>query len=194
MLLAEPVIHLNLAWSEWGDEMKLRFTGVNTNKLHDELIAAGIVPQLVESLDADTWITVDDSQEAAVNAVVAVHDPNALGGAQVAKIAEVNNAYQAALSAGFTSSATGTPLEYDYRPDDRADFQKFTIIVSLGVATFPAPIGLKNNTVVMHTQEQFFKLLEDIQVFEWGLKERKRSRVAEILAATTIEQVNAVRW
>lgn len=55
--------------------MRLHFTGVNTNKLHDELIAAGIVPQLVESLDNDTWITVDDSQEAAVNAVVVVHEP-----------------------------------------------------------------------------------------------------------------------
>jgi hypothetical protein len=58
--------------------MKLHFVGVNTNKLHDELIAAGIVPQLVESLDADTWITVEDSQEATVNAVVAVHDPTPL--------------------------------------------------------------------------------------------------------------------
>jgi len=58
--------------------MKLHFTGVNTNKLHDELITAGIVPQLVESLDADTWITVEDSQEAAVNAVAAVHDPTPL--------------------------------------------------------------------------------------------------------------------
>lgn len=55
--------------------MKLHFTGVNTNKLHDELVAAGVIPQLVESLDADTWITVDDSQEDAVNAVVAVHNP-----------------------------------------------------------------------------------------------------------------------
>jgi len=55
--------------------MKLHFTGVNTNKLHDELIAAGIVPQLVESLDADTWITIEDSQETAVNAVVVAHDP-----------------------------------------------------------------------------------------------------------------------
>lgn len=54
---------------------KLHFTGVNTNKLHDELIAAGIVPQLVESLDNDTWITIDDSQVDVVNNIVAAHDP-----------------------------------------------------------------------------------------------------------------------
>lgn len=58
--------------------MKLHFTNVNTNKLHDELIVAGVIPQLVESLDADTWVTVEDSQEVAVNAMVAVHDPTPL--------------------------------------------------------------------------------------------------------------------
>ena len=55
--------------------MRLHFTGVNTNKLHDELIAAGVTTQLVESLDSDTWITVDDAQVDAVKAVVAAHDP-----------------------------------------------------------------------------------------------------------------------
>lgn len=55
--------------------MRLHFTGVNTNKLHDELIAAGVVPQLVESKDNDTWITVEDTQVEHANAIVAVHDP-----------------------------------------------------------------------------------------------------------------------
>lgn len=55
--------------------VRLHFQNINTNKLHDELIAAGIMPQLVESLDGDTWITVDASQVDAVNAVIAVHDP-----------------------------------------------------------------------------------------------------------------------
>jgi hypothetical protein len=174
--------------------MKLHFTNVNTNKLHDELIAAGVAPQLVESKDGDTWITVDDSQEAAVNAVVAAHNPSILPDVQAAKIAEIETAYDNALSAGFTSSATGTPLEYDYRPSDRADFQKFTLTVALGVATFPVPIGLKDNSVVNHTQEQYLQLLRDIQALEWSLKERKRQLVAQVLAATTVEQVNAISW
>ena len=175
--------------------MKLHFTGVNTNKLHDELVAAGIVPKLVESLDADTWITVDDSQEAAVNTVVAVHNPGSvLADAQTAKIAEINSTYQDMLSAGFISSATGIPLEYDYALDDRADFQKFILTMALGIATFPVPIGLKNNSVVNHTQEQFMQLLRDISSFEWGLKERKRALVAEVMTATSVEQANAIRW
>lgn len=56
--------------------MKLTYTGVNTNKLHDELIAAGIVPLLVQSRDGTTWIMFDDgADEAAIAAVVAAHDP-----------------------------------------------------------------------------------------------------------------------
>jgi hypothetical protein len=55
--------------------MKIELQNVNTNKLHDELIKASIIPELIESLDNTTWVTVDDSQYDAVMAVVAVHNP-----------------------------------------------------------------------------------------------------------------------
>lgn len=55
--------------------MRLEFIEVHTNKLHDELIAANVIPQLVESLEDKTWITVEENQVEAVNAVVAVHKP-----------------------------------------------------------------------------------------------------------------------
>ena len=56
--------------------MKIEYTNVNANKLHDELIAAEIVPFLVESLDGTTWITyADDTDMAIVDDVVAAHDP-----------------------------------------------------------------------------------------------------------------------
>jgi hypothetical protein len=109
------------------------------------------------------------------------------------KINEIHCYYQQALSAGFISSATGQLLEYDYTPDDRQDFQKLTLAMALGIATFPVPIGLKDNSVVNHTQEQYIQLLRDIQAFELGLKEKKRVLVAEVMAATTVEQVNAIK-
>jgi hypothetical protein len=175
--------------------MRLHFTGVNPNKLHDELIASGVIPQLVESLEADTWITVEDSQVDAVNAVVEAHDPGpVLTDVQLEKITEINSSYQETLSSGFVSSATGSPFEYDYKPDDRADFQKFTLTMALGIASFPVPIGLKDNSVVNHTQGQYMQLLQDIQAFEWGLKERKRMLVGQVNEATSVEQVNAVQW
>ena len=58
--------------------MRIELQNVNTNKLHDELINAGVIPSLVESLGTTTWITVEDNQESAVMAVVAVHNPTPL--------------------------------------------------------------------------------------------------------------------
>lgn len=56
--------------------MKEHYIGVNTNKLHDELISADIIPLLVESKDNDVWITfVDDTDMAAVQTVIDAHDP-----------------------------------------------------------------------------------------------------------------------
>lgn len=55
------------------------YINVNHSKLHDELINAGIVPLLVESLDDKTWITfVDDTDMTAVQAVINAHDPTPL--------------------------------------------------------------------------------------------------------------------
>jgi hypothetical protein len=54
--------------------IKLQFENVNTNKLHDELITAGINPNLVESKDNLTWITVEESEVTTVNNIVAIHD------------------------------------------------------------------------------------------------------------------------
>lgn len=56
--------------------MRLTYKLRNVNKLHDELIAAGIHPDLVESLGDDVWLTVaDDVDVGAIDAVVAAHDP-----------------------------------------------------------------------------------------------------------------------
>lgn len=58
--------------------VRLEILNVNTNKLHDELILAGVIPQTVEHKDNITWITVEENQVDAVNAVVAVHEPTPL--------------------------------------------------------------------------------------------------------------------
>jgi len=56
--------------------MKIELKDVNTNKLHDELLGAGIAPKLVESKENTTWVTVDDSEEGTVMEVVVKHDPS----------------------------------------------------------------------------------------------------------------------
>jgi hypothetical protein len=56
--------------------VRIEYIGVNTNKLHDELIAHGIVPLLVQSKDNVTWITYPEGTDmAAVQAIIDAHDP-----------------------------------------------------------------------------------------------------------------------
>ena len=56
--------------------MKFEYKDVNTNKLHDELITAGIIPTLVESRDDTTWVTYPDKTDMkTVDAVITAHDP-----------------------------------------------------------------------------------------------------------------------
>lgn len=61
--------------------MKLEFTGLNTNKFHDELIAAGInaTSIIVTSNEDKTWVDIiEDIPDAdtTIMAVVAAHDPS----------------------------------------------------------------------------------------------------------------------
>lgn len=56
--------------------MRLEFKDVNTNKLHDELLIAGVIPKLVQSNENITWITVEGYQVDIVNEVVEKHNPS----------------------------------------------------------------------------------------------------------------------
>ena len=59
--------------------MKIECMNVNTNKLHDELIKAELVPLLVESKEDKTWITFADGTDmTAVQTIIDGHDPTPL--------------------------------------------------------------------------------------------------------------------
>jgi hypothetical protein len=59
--------------------MRIELQNVNTNKLHDELIASGITPLLVESLGGTTWISFDEDLDMAlVQTIIDAHDPTPL--------------------------------------------------------------------------------------------------------------------
>jgi len=59
--------------------MKITLKNVNTNKLHDELIANGIIPMLVESSEDNTWITfAEDADMELVQQIIDAHDTTPL--------------------------------------------------------------------------------------------------------------------
>lgn len=59
--------------------MKKEYIGVNTNKLHDELISNGVIPLLVESIDDITYITFEQNTNMeSVQQIIDAHDPTPL--------------------------------------------------------------------------------------------------------------------
>lgn len=59
--------------------MRVEYIDVNTNKLHDELIKAGISLLLVQSRDNTTWITFEENIDMTkVQAIIDAHDPTPL--------------------------------------------------------------------------------------------------------------------
>ena len=57
--------------------MVIKYQNINTNKFHDELIASGINPLLVQSRDNETWVTYPEKTDIkAVDAIVAAHNPS----------------------------------------------------------------------------------------------------------------------
>lgn len=113
---------------------------------------------------------------------------------KVTKSAQLQEAYNNALAAGFNSSATGTVYTFGYGPTDREKFMQLTISVLSGVATFPVPIPAKDNTIVMHDQTQYQQLLADINKFAWEQQNKLHTLLAQVQAAQTVDEVNAITW
>ena len=72
-----------------------------------ELLAAGITPERVEGFDPDVWVTVPESLQATVAAVVQAHNP-AVYEAREAAAREQRTADEAALDALLAKASPNT--------------------------------------------------------------------------------------
>ncbi len=117
-----------------------------------------------------------------------------LADAQQAKVAQLNDFYNQTLASGFTSSATGSPLQYAYDSSSQSKFLKLQISVLSGLVTWPVPIPIKGGTIVPHTQAQFQQLLADINTFEWTQQNKLHTLLGQVVAATTVNDVNLITW
>lgn len=177
--------------------IRLEFENVNTNKLHDELIVAGIVPELVESKDGITWVTVDDSEVNTVNEVAAAHDP--IIAIKNSKIEELDLDCTADIESGFMSTAGGAVSpEVLWGMDlktDQPNLSQQAADIALGLATEPIYWKPKGIAVpVPLTIEQFKALWED------G-KTTKRAKIARcwdlkqsVMLATTEAAIADIHW
>lgn len=78
----------------------MEILNVNTNKLHDELIASGIRPKLVESIGNKTFITFEEETNMElVQRIIHAHDPTLVSQfTQLEKLEQENMEIKLALA------------------------------------------------------------------------------------------------
>lgn len=114
--------------------------------------------------------------------------------AQNAKIGDLNSKCNQTILSGFASSALSVSHNYDFDYEAQMNFSGMMNAVNASIA--PASITWKTTDAgnLAHTQAQFKQLYADGMNFKntqitkyWNLK-------AQVLAATTVSQVNTITW
>lgn len=114
------------------------------------------------------------------------------------KISQINNLYYQKLESGFTSSATGSQLVYDFTPKSQDLWKELFIAIDKNFfpdAYFPMSITLKNNNVVHHTKAQLQQIEFDIATWKFPLYQKYQELTTfTIPNCTTVDEVNSVNW
>jgi len=119
--------------------------------------------------------------------------PNTLPEYKLWKKNQINNSYLSTLKAGFTSNATGNPVEFFYDTIDQTKFMKLALDILAGNAPIPVPIPSKNG-IVFHTLEQYKILSKDISNFEWSNQMKLHTLFGMIDASLSISDTELINW
>jgi len=111
---------------------------------------------------------------------------------QTTKIAQIQDLYSQELNLGFTSSASGAPIQFAYGISDQNKFLKLLVTITAGMVTYPVTVYAKDTTTYSLTQTQVMQLYSDISKFEMGLEGKLHDFINQIQACTTIDEVNAI--
>jgi hypothetical protein len=113
---------------------------------------------------------------------------------QDAKKAQLQTMYAQTLAAGFVSSASGTSTNYGFAQTNQDDMTQVQGAISAGIEAFPVAYGDNLGNIVMLTQAQFTALESDANKFKWAQVKQLRTFIGQVMAATTVDAVNAVQW
>lgn len=145
--------------------------------------------QIVLLSESPTYFTIDDF--ANIPYVIV----GSLDWVKQNQIAAMYADYQADIVNGFSSSATGTSLQYAYDVTDQAWFNKASILDAAGLMKYPIQWRLADNTYVTIPDSTTFKKLElDAATFEQVDLAKYRNARDAINAATDEDTVNNVTW
>jgi hypothetical protein len=113
---------------------------------------------------------------------------------QAQKIAQLKSACQQTILAGFTSSCLGAAHQYDFDYQAQMNLTaQYTMLMNDSTIT-SVMWKTKDAGPLSHTRAQFIQLCKDADNWKWTNVQRYWNLVAQVQAATTEAQINAITW
>ncbi|MCL6442087.1 MAG: hypothetical protein K6T83_01250 [Alicyclobacillus sp.] len=159
--------------------------------------AVGVI-QLAYGQDAQNFGKYPYHVDITQNPPVIVWDTTAtdLANAQTQKKAQLHDMYLQTLAEGFISSASGTSTTYGWTSIDQQHIQQLRDAIKDGLETFPITdyADINGILVTLSDQAAFTQLETDAKNFALAQLKQLRTLVGQVMAATTVDEVNAVQW
>ncbi|UKS30142.1 hypothetical protein LOZ80_14865 [Paenibacillus sp. HWE-109] len=144
------------------------------------------LPAVIRNQKQNTLLRWVDGQ------VIEVNSPSAVS-PQDAKLAELNVACNAAILAGFTSNALGSPHTYDFDYDAQINLGGMLNAITAGIVT-GAIVWKASGLPESHTVAQFKTVFADGLAHKNALIGHFWTLKAAVLAAQSTEEIDAIVW
>jgi hypothetical protein len=131
--------------------------------------------------------------DASTNTFTEVPAPDPLTSAKSAKLTELGAAYTASFT-NFQSSALGTVHTYPINQEAQDNMNKLMSLMTLNPNMSTINFKTLENGMTAHSRDQFIQVLMDAQTFEVNLAKQYEDGEANVTAATTVDQVNNIKW
>lgn len=107
----------------------------------------------------------------------------------------IMDAYDNALAAGFTSSASGTAIQYPYNTQAEQTFDELYLAVMGNKVTYPTNVyDINDNAVSFASSAQLTQLFTDIFSFKAGLNTKMHNYLTQIDSCTDVDNVQNIIW
>lgn len=113
---------------------------------------------------------------------------------QAQKIASLSAACYQTIIGGFTSTALGTAHTYDCDEESQRNLIGAMLKISNDATITTINWKTRENGYVDHTRTQFTQVYQDGFQFIESQRYKYRDLKAQVLAATTEAQINAITW
>lgn len=108
-----------------------------------------------------------------------------------AKITQLQDLYNQTRTSGFKSAGNGITYSFRYGQVDQIEFLKLMVGANSGLITFPIGVPA-NEGIAIYTKDQLTQLFLDASAFDQSTSTKFQTLKTEILACTTVDQVNAI--